>query len=453
MVTRLTTLLLVLAMIGAACGDDSADTTDTTDTTTMTTTEASADDPGTPDEPDEPDTADEQNEPDERVLTASDIGVTESAIRIGIVFPDTAVIGRDPGDLEAKFQVIADQINEDDGINGRALELYFHLPNPLDDTAFEAACIDLVEDQQVFAVIGLVVRTNADCYAGLNDTPIISTFSITPEQMEDYTTAGITIVAHPQRLIDARLQALIDGGVLVEGMKAAAVGGVEGEAAHDSYIAALDAAGLDVVADTLVQGDGQDLVALTNEMQTFTEVWQSSGAEVVLATWPLTAQAILIGYNNADIDLPFVLPEGPGVNPSLLQDVQGLDVSRFALATSLAEGDSQAQKYESGADGVRDCVDRFQDASGEEVALDESRNNLGPTVVACQVFDIFAAVATAAGVDLTRETYTAAAEAFGPITVTDLSEASLGPDKFDVNDTVGVIAEFNPDTVQFEPVG
>jgi ABC-type branched-subunit amino acid transport system substrate-binding protein len=448
MTKQLLVVLVALALVSAACGDDSSNAGN--ESTTTTTTEAPPDAPDDPDDPDEPDAPDD---PDEPVLTASDIGVTETAIRLGIVFPDSGVVGRDPGDLEAKFQVIADEINEAGGINGRTLELFHHYPNPLDDTAFEAACIDLVEDQQVFAVIGLLVRTNADCYAGLNDTPVISIFAITLRQMENYTTAGITAVAHPERLIEGRLQALVDGGVLAVGMKVAAVGGVDTDVAHDAYIAALEASGLEVVADTLVQGDGQDQIALVREMQTAAEVWQSSGAEAVLATSGLAAQTILIGYNNSAIDLPIVLPEGSGVNPSVLQDLQGLDVSRFERATALAEGDSQAQKYETGADGVRECVDRFQDASGEQVALDESRNTLGPTVVACQAFDIFVAVATAAGVDLTRETFTAAAESLGPITVTDLSEASLGPNKFDVSDTVGVIATFNLETVQFEPMG
>jgi hypothetical protein len=139
------------------------------------------------------------------------------------------------------------------------------------------------------------------------------------------------------------------------------------------------------------------------------------------------------------------------VDPSLLQTSQGLDLAPFELAVALVEGSSQAAKYENGVDGVRECVDRFEQASGEEVSLDESRNNLAPTIVACQVFDVFSQVATAAGPNLTRESFRAAAEDFGPISVTDLAEASLGPGKFHLADSVGVVAEFNPETLQFEP--
>jgi len=448
MMHRLTAVMLALALLAAACGDDDSEVSDDA-TTTTSTTEAPADEPiddGTDDDPPTP------IEPEVVEPTATDTGVTESVIRIGAVFPDTALIGRDPGDLEAKFQVMVDSINDAGGINGRMLEMTFRLANPLDDTAFEAACIELTEDVEVFATLGLFPRSNADCYGALNDTIVINTFGITTESLADYTATGITLLAHPARLVEARIDALIEGGVLRSGMPVAVHGTVQAEDAHAAYIAALTAAGLDVVADTIGQFDGQDQVALETEMVRFTEVWNASGAEAVLASASLISQALLIGYNGGDIDLPMILPEGTGVSPSLLESQFGLDLAPFALAIALVEGDDQATKYETGADGVRECVDRFQDASGEEVALDESRNNLGATVVACQVFDIFSQIATAAGVNLTTESFGAAAEAFGPITVTDLTSASLGPDKFDLNDSVGVIGEFNAESVQFQPV-
>jgi len=439
---RLTAVMLALALLAAACGDD--DTTASDDTTT-TTTAAPVDEPVDDDTP-------TTSEPEVVALAATDTGVTESTIRIGVVFPDLEALGRDPGDLEAKFQVMVDTINDVGGINGRMLEMTFHTANPLDDTGFEAICIELTEDVEVFATLGLFPRSNADCYGALNDTIVVNTFGIGAESLANYTATGITLLADPARLVAARIAALIESGVLREGMPIAVHGSVQAEDAHDAYVAALAQAGLDVVADTIGQFDGQDQVALETEMVRFTEVWNASGAEAVIATTALNAQALLIGYNSGDIELEMILPEGPGVAPSLLESQFGLALGPFELATALVEGDDQATKYETGADGVRECVDRFQEASGEEVALDESRNNLAPTIVACQVFEIFSQIATAAGVNLTTESFGAAAEAFGPIAVTDLAVASLGPGKFDLNDSVGVIGEFNPESVQFEPV-
>ena len=234
-------------------------------------------------------------------------------------------------------------------------------------------------------------------------------------------------------------------------MRVALLGADAAQEGHSQYRAALEDAGIDIVADTVLLADGTDLLAVNSEMELYAEVWRSQDAEAVVASTALLSQALLIGYNRAGIELPMILPEGTGVNPSLLQDTQGLDLAPFELAISLGD-DDQPTKYEKGTDGVRECVDDFTAATGEEVALDESRDNLGATIVACQAFDVFVAIATAAGPDLTTESFREAAEAFGPIEITDLAAASVGPDKFDLSDDVGVITEFDPETLTFKPV-
>jgi hypothetical protein len=90
---------------------------------------------------------------------------------------------------------------------------------------------------------------------------------------------------------------------------------------------------------------------------------------------------------------------------------------------------------------------------GARLSRDSSRATSAPLAASCQFFDMFVAIATAAGPDLTTESFAAAAEALGPIEITGVSEASSGPDKFDLSDSVGVITRFDPEAVQFQPVG
>ena len=331
------------------------------------------------------------------------------------------------------------------------IELHWRSPNPIADTDSDRVCTELTEDVEVFAAIGLFPRTTAACYGALHDTIVVSAFAITADEMAGYTAPGLTVVAHSERLVEPRVAALVDAGELGEGTKVAVLGADTARDAHALYIETLEAAGVEVVADTVLLADGTDLLALESEMELFAEVWRSRGADAVLASTSLLSQALIVGYNRTGLELPMLLPEGTGVNPSLLRDQQGLDLAPFRYAVALGE-DNEATKYEKGTDGVRECVDAFQAVSGEEVALDESRNNLTPTIVACQTFDIFVSIATAAGPELTTESFAAAAEAFGPIDITGVSEASVGPGKFDLNDSVGVITRFNPETVQFEPV-
>ncbi len=446
--TRIAVLIAALALLAATCGDDDggdeepADDVTTTDATGSTTTDVDEADRESP-------SATQPSESGE--LTTSDVGVTDSTISVGVIFPDTSVIGRDPGDIEAKWATIVDRINESGGINGRSIEMHFHAPNPIIDAESERVCTELTEDNEVFAAIGLFARTTADCYAEQHDTIVVSTFAISADAMSRYTAPGITLVAHPDRLVEPRIETLVDGGVLSDGMKVAVLGAGAAQPAHELYAAALEEAGVEIVADSVLLADGTDLVALNAEMDVFAEVWASSGAEAVVASTSLLSQALLIGYNNTGLELPMVLPEGTGVDPTLLRDNQGLDLAPFELATSLGDHDD-ATKYDQDLDGVKECVDNFEEASGEEVALDESRNNLVPTVVACQSLDIFVAIATAAGADLTTESFAAAADSYGPIEVTGKSEASIGSGKYDLDDSVGSISKFNPDTAQFEPV-
>ncbi|MEM7140764.1 MAG: ABC transporter substrate-binding protein [Actinomycetota bacterium] len=442
-------MALALALIAAACGDDGGDDVATPRTTDTAPPEQSTTLPA--DTPvDEGDDDDGETEP--ASLTASEVGVTESAIRIGVVMPDTSFLERDPGDIEAKSQVIVDEINAAGGINGRTIELYFRPVHPLEDDTYDLACVELVEDVRVFAVLGLFPRSTADCYARINDTPVVNTFAITEADLENFTAPAISLIGQPARLAGERVRTLIDAGALSPDTPIAVHGVNIGLDQHQDYLDALDAAGIEVVADTIGTEDGQDFLALENELLTLSEVWLSSGAEALFASSDLNAQSFVIAYNLTTIDLPMVLPDGVSVPPSLLADALGLDLAPFELATALVDGEDAVTKYEQGIHGVTACVDRFQQSSGEVVALDGSRDNLEETIIACQLFDMFVPIAEAAGVDLTHESFVAAAEAFGPIEITDIAAASIGPGKLDLNDSVGVVGAFNAESVDFEPV-
>ena len=111
--------LAVVLLVAAACGDDSADDTTATDAPVTSDAPVATDAPSDDDDP-----ADDDAPPG---LTATDDGVTATTIKIGAVFPDLSVIGRDSGDVEAKFQIAVDAVNDAGGINGRDLELVFSL--------------------------------------------------------------------------------------------------------------------------------------------------------------------------------------------------------------------------------------------------------------------------------------------------------------------------------------
>ena len=80
--------------------------------------------------------------------------------------------------------------------------------------------------------------------------------------------------------------------------------------------------------------------------------------------------------------------------------------------------------------------------------------NIALVLQACAVVDVFAALATAAGPDLTHESYAAALGAVGELELAGQFAAAVGPDKWDVPvlDVVS-ISGWNDDEGAFRPVG
>lgn len=89
-------------------------------------------------------------------LTASDVGVTASTIKIGLLVPNSSTVGSTEDQTkvqEAEFHAYIDQINAQGGINGRKIETVTATYDILDqDAGARKACLQLTDDDKVFAV-------------------------------------------------------------------------------------------------------------------------------------------------------------------------------------------------------------------------------------------------------------------------------------------------------------
>ncbi len=474
-IRRTTIALLLIALLGVACGssvedeagtttDDSPEGSDSADTGGSSTgdesdevdgedgdsggetTEETSDDPGQPEDADEP-------APEEPVeLTATDTGVSETTIKIAAVFPDTTVLGREPGDIEAKYQVAIDAINDAGGINGRSLEMVFSLYMPIGDVESDALCVKNVEDEEVFAVVGILLRTTPLCYTQLSDTITVNTFAMPADLYEHSSAPLIGANQLSTRAVEANLDTLMDAGYLSADMRVAVHGIGTQEDLHQAYLDGLDARGINVVAQTIRTIDN-DIAAAEREVDVLAEIWIAENADVVLGSAPESAIDLSGVYHRRGLELPMLLPENSSVTLDLIAETFGTDLSVFEFAVALLRGADDATLYATGQAGVAECVDRFQAATGEvvdvELSDDEGLDNLAPTVAACQAMDIFAAVAESAGPELTTESFAAAAQGLGSFEVTGLLAASLGPDKFDVSDDPAQIARYDAEAVAF----
>lgn len=126
--------------------------------------------------------------------TASDVGVTEDTIRIGIMNLDCkgcAAFGFRTDDVASQRQMaqaFVDDINERGGIAGRRLELHAANYDPVQDAirgggTYRAGCIELTENKKVFAMVFSSVGGEADmsCFTEEHETPAISFLTGSPD--------------------------------------------------------------------------------------------------------------------------------------------------------------------------------------------------------------------------------------------------------------------------------
>ena len=198
--------LLAIALVAAACGGgESADPAPTTavPTTAAPTTTAA---PATTEPPDEPlvttTTAPvETTTTTTIVLTDSFRGVTAETIKLGFAsidfeyFNETFGFNLTYANYDDTVDVYVEYINATGGIVGRMVEVVHAHFLPVGPVTAEAACIELTQDHQVFAVMNGFAGPGAEnvnaCFSATYDTILVGG-KPTPEQLEQSTAPWIS---------------------------------------------------------------------------------------------------------------------------------------------------------------------------------------------------------------------------------------------------------------------
>jgi len=119
--------------------------------------------------------------------TAPAPGVTDDSVKIGVTYVDLASLGDivtiDHGDYESAYQALFDDINANGGINGRIVDPVIVPINPVGTEASDAACVQLTEDEDVFAVIGFFLDDGVLCPLEAHETAVIGGVQ-TPERLD-----------------------------------------------------------------------------------------------------------------------------------------------------------------------------------------------------------------------------------------------------------------------------
>jgi hypothetical protein len=440
-------LVAVGALLAAACGSDSEVSTEDTSTPTADPTEEATPPPTEDQATEDPAaaaTATEEATPEataEPTLTASYRGVTEDSIKIGVVLFDLDAIldlGVDVGygDQTQHIQIAIDELNASGGILGRMIEPVYRTISPVDTTQSDAVCIELTEDEEVFLTIGVLRPSeNVFCYTQFADTPFIGALnSLTDAVFDESLVPMIFPGTRPSRSDEALLLTMEQDGVIEGGII-----GVHGSDTDrlDRLEAGLLERGAAEVVKSVETASEADQLALAAELDVVVQRYQADGVTTAINTEDNVAY--LAAFNRNGYGVP-LYTFSPDVQLEIIYD-QGATDAELMLVTRVGVA-SAADLYRDGHGPTVDCIDRWNEARPDELAVPNAPEgelqNFGVIIVACEYIDILTRAATAAGPDLTVESFTAALDDVGAFEMAGSRFSSLASTKWDANDTAAI---------------
>lgn len=370
-------------------------------------------------------------------LTASATGVTAETISLGYTQIDFDALRADFG-VDLNFQdgtpvmaALVEELNERGGINGRAVEVSVGTYLPVGAASAEELCVRFTEDEPVFAVLGGFAGLAGDvnsCIAARHETALVGGVW-NRAQHDDATAPWLQVDMALERRSVGFARALGDEGMLDDVERIAIVNSVEQNAAFLPDVeAALEEAGVEVVLTATVSPAGGEA-----EARTLLERAESEGATAVFFSGlnPALYPAM------ADYDFRYFFEDATTTEQSLRDFFRGggeLDViSNGTFPYPFREDPGTAECIE--------IVEERTDIVVEDpnTLADDEPNWWEAVRRACQHLRLFELVATAAGPELTNASFLAAAEGLGEFTLPGVERASLGPGKYDANDTSTIV--------------
>ena len=284
-------------------------------------------------------------------------GVTDDTIRLGVAVIDADAVrekfGVELGALPDEiFTGLEAAINADGGVNGRDVEFVVKRFLPVGTEPSEQVCRELIEDDEVFAVVGTFLGEAGLCVTETYATPYFGGFGLTPEIQERSKAPYLTGGPAEADSIKDSVQLLVDEGKLEDAKLAVYTQiGADGRFLEDNVLSVLEDGGVDVVSTATLSEWNGDQVAAGNEIDTFFQRFEADGADTVLNVVGLEVfapalertdwdpQVILMngqiqghnaaesfGMTNPDAELEGAIASVPGIDlDELVEDEQLLE--------------------------------------------------------------------------------------------------------------------------------
>lgn len=365
-------------------------------------------------------------------LTASFRGVTPEVIRVGVTAIDwdsLADIGVDFGRTNSLdlWTAALEDINARGGVHGRMLEIHGTEFLPVGSTSFDEACVELTQDEEVFVVLGQALEDQVLCLIELNATAALMVAGMADPILERSNAPYATLWAAYETQA-TNLVALVEAEGVLEGATIGVVGSADtGVIEYRTIVEAFLDAGYDVV-EGLIGDNDTDLTETARDQALVYERMKEAGVDFTVSTTGVPLEIFNAQSENYETDqwlLTVVMSSSGLVDAGV--DLDYLDGALAVVNTPIA---TAAQETMGDDPDVAACVDMLEADTGHDLhyELDVASNDLASGIYACALSRILEAALTAAGPELTNDSFADALASIGPIDLAGYFEASLSPD-------------------------
>lgn len=437
---RTAAVLAASLVLATASCSVSSDSDDTTSSSTATTAEVTTSETASTDAVDTTQAA--TTEPTTPPTTIEVRGVSVDSIKLGVALIDVDAVkeqfGVDLGHIpEGIAEALAEQINAAGGINGRNVEVVVRKFLPVGSESSETACRELIEDEQVYAVLGSFLGDAGLCVTETHATPYFAGFGLNEERQQRSQAPFLSIEGDA---LSASIQKAIDTGVLADHKVAVYFESDTAQSVIDTKVVApLEAAGIEVVSQAQLPSSG-DAVQAANDIDVIFQRFQADGADALVSVSGATV--LLPALERTEWRPQLVFTNGQFTSDGGLDNLGLTDYSRLdgavAISMSLLSKDLVDDQQ------LLECLDAVNTSTGTDYTTDDifdpsqkpNSRQIGMVPGLCQVWDMTVAVLTAAGADLSPGGLLAGLDQVGTFPIPGYPEAELSSTRWGAVDSV-----------------
>ena len=376
-------------------------------------------------------------------LTSSDVGVTPTSIKVGVLLIDLGGVGRlgfgipgfDPKTEQGFYSAFIDRINAGGGVLGRKIVPDFITYDPTQESIMDAACLKATQDDHDFAVLdgGGVSGTAQLCVTDQNATPLVTVGAVgTPEGFYQQGRGRLfTLFESGMRSMSNMAWFLNQHGYL----KGKTLGILDdtspgdAQTVTDSAVAVLSKLGYKIAYRADMSSD-----ASTEQSQTPVAVQQmrAHGVNAIfLLTGLVETTEFVQAAANSGYAPAYFATDWQSQTADLA--VENMPSSFQAVAvTTIRLGEWRVNMGDSAVD--QQCRQTYNQASGS--SYDPSNSNYEALMFSCGLVNMFSEAAGKAGADLTRSGLTGALEGLGNLALPYFGSGSFHAGKYDAGDSV-----------------